>query len=316
MPGSSAPGVGETASAISWRGAGPRARGRERLRQDHAGPPPGETAAPDLRHRERPPSAVRRGDHGRRRVPPRGPNRVSEPRLIAEPHEARRGHPRAPAGHPGRATPGAAGARPRAAGGRAPGRWLPRSTASRTEWRREAASGHRARLRHGARAGRPRRAALRAGRVEPGLGGRSPDRAADAARRDVRVHLARPEPRAPPRRSHRRHVPRPAGGAWHGGRDLSPALSPPHAGAALLGPGARSVRAGGHDQARGLRAERPSPSIRLPLPHPVPEQARSPLRGGRAPLQRAGGSHWLACHIPLEDLRRARPVRPAGESGA
>src|SRR5256885_11939564 len=52
-------------------------------------------------------SAVRRGGHERRGVSPHGPHRVSEPRLVAESHEARRGHPRASACHPGRATPGA-----------------------------------------------------------------------------------------------------------------------------------------------------------------------------------------------------------------
>src|SRR5256885_11188858 len=54
-------------------------------------------------------------------------------RLIAEPHEARRGHPRAPTCHPGRATPGAPGAGPRAARGRAPRRTLPSSFASRAK---------------------------------------------------------------------------------------------------------------------------------------------------------------------------------------
>src|SRR5437879_5141557 len=31
-------------------------------------------------------------------------------------------------------------------------------------------------------------------------------------------------------------------------------------------------------------------------------------------LQRVDGTHWLACHIPVEDLRRERPIRPAPRS--
>jgi peptide/nickel transport system ATP-binding protein len=58
--------------------------------------------------------------------------------------------------------------------------------------------------------------------------------------------------------------------------------------------------------------------------HPPPGcrfHTRCPSKVGRIceevepPLQRAGESHWIACHIPLETLRREPPVLPPTPSG-
>jgi len=70
-------------------------------------------------------------------------------------------------------------------------------------------------------------------------------------------------------------------------------------------------------RAATVRLEGAVPSARLP-PSGCRFHTRCPSKLGRVceevqpPLQRADGTHWLACHIPLENLRRERPVRPAG----
>ncbi len=70
-------------------------------------------------------------------------------------------------------------------------------------------------------------------------------------------------------------------------------------------------------RAATVRLEGAVPSARLP-PSGCRFHTRCPSKLGRLceevqpPLQRADGTHWLACHIPLENLRRERPVRPAG----
>jgi len=66
-----------------------------------------------------------------------------------------------------------------------------------------------------------------------------------------------------------------------------------------------------------VRLEGAVPSARRP-PSGCRFHTRCPGKLGRIceevepPLQRADGTHWLACHIPLEELRRERPVRSAG----
>jgi peptide/nickel transport system ATP-binding protein len=73
-------------------------------------------------------------------------------------------------------------------------------------------------------------------------------------------------------------------------------------------------------RAATVRLEGAVPSARRPPPG-CRFHTRCPSKLGRIceevepPLQRADGTHWLACHIPLEDLRRERPVRPSSESG-
>jgi peptide/nickel transport system ATP-binding protein len=71
----------------------------------------------------------------------------------------------------------------------------------------------------------------------------------------------------------------------------------------------------------------PSAAVRLPgavpsAQHPPPGcafQTRCPSKAGTVcdqvepPLRQAGADHWIACHIPLETLRREAPVRPAPE---
>jgi peptide/nickel transport system ATP-binding protein len=71
----------------------------------------------------------------------------------------------------------------------------------------------------------------------------------------------------------------------------------------------------------------PSAAVRLPgavpsAQHPPPGcafQTRCPSKAGTVcdqvepPLREAGPDHWIACHIPLETLRREAPVRPAPE---
>jgi peptide/nickel transport system ATP-binding protein len=70
-----------------------------------------------------------------------------------------------------------------------------------------------------------------------------------------------------------------------------------------------------------VRLEGAVPSARRP-PSGCRFHTRCPSKLGpiceelEPPLQRADGTHWLACHIPLEDLRRERPVRPGREPGA
>ena len=70
-----------------------------------------------------------------------------------------------------------------------------------------------------------------------------------------------------------------------------------------------------------VRLEGTVPSARRP-PSGCRFHTRCPSKLGRIceevepPLQRADGTRWLACHIPLEDLRRELPVRPARASGA
>jgi len=69
-----------------------------------------------------------------------------------------------------------------------------------------------------------------------------------------------------------------------------------------------------------VRLEGTVPSARRP-PSGCRFHTRCPSKLGRIceefepPVQRADGTHWLACHIPLEDLRREPPVRPATDSG-
>jgi peptide/nickel transport system ATP-binding protein len=69
-----------------------------------------------------------------------------------------------------------------------------------------------------------------------------------------------------------------------------------------------------------VRLEGTVPSARRP-PSGCRFHTRCPSKLGRIceelepPLQRADGTHWLACHIPLGDLRREPPVRPATDSG-
>jgi len=64
-----------------------------------------------------------------------------------------------------------------------------------------------------------------------------------------------------------------------------------------------------------VRLEGAVPSARHP-PSGCRFHTRCPSKLGRIceevepPLQRADGTRWLACHIPLEDLRREPPVRP------
>jgi peptide/nickel transport system ATP-binding protein len=71
-----------------------------------------------------------------------------------------------------------------------------------------------------------------------------------------------------------------------------------------------------------------APSAPVPLAGTVPSaqhpppgcafQTRCPGKIGpvceevEPPLREAGPGHWIACHIPLETLRREAPVRPAG----
>jgi len=70
-----------------------------------------------------------------------------------------------------------------------------------------------------------------------------------------------------------------------------------------------------------VRLEGTVPSARRP-PSGCRFHTRCPSKLGRIceevepPLQNADGTHWLACHIPLEDLRREPPVRPASEPDA
>jgi oligopeptide/dipeptide ABC transporter ATP-binding protein len=70
-----------------------------------------------------------------------------------------------------------------------------------------------------------------------------------------------------------------------------------------------------------VRLEGAVPSARRP-PSGCRFHTRCPSKLGpiceeiEPPLQRADGTHWLACHIPLEDLRRGGPVRPGREPGA
>ena len=68
-------------------------------------------------------------------------------------------------------------------------------------------------------------------------------------------------------------------------------------------------------RAATVRLEGTVPSARRP-PSGCRFHTRCPSKLGRIcedvepPLRRADGTHWLACHIPLEDLRREPPVRP------
>ncbi len=74
-------------------------------------------------------------------------------------------------------------------------------------------------------------------------------------------------------------------------------------------------------RAATVRLEGTVPSARRP-PSGCRFHTRCPSKLGRIceevepPLQNADGTHWLACHIPLEDLRREPPVRPASEPDA
>ena len=69
-----------------------------------------------------------------------------------------------------------------------------------------------------------------------------------------------------------------------------------------------------------IRLEGAVPSAQHP-PSGCRFHTRCPSKVGRIceevepPLQRAGASHWIACHIPLETLRRERSVLPPTPSG-
>jgi peptide/nickel transport system ATP-binding protein len=73
-------------------------------------------------------------------------------------------------------------------------------------------------------------------------------------------------------------------------------------------------------RAATVRLEGTVPSARRP-PSGCRFHTRCPSKLGRIceevepPLQNADATHWLACHIPLEDLRREPPVRPATDAG-
>jgi peptide/nickel transport system ATP-binding protein len=73
-------------------------------------------------------------------------------------------------------------------------------------------------------------------------------------------------------------------------------------------------------RAATVRLEGAVPSARRP-PSGCRFHTRCPSKLGRIcedvepPLQNADGTHWLACHIPLENLRREAPVRPASDAG-
>jgi len=69
-----------------------------------------------------------------------------------------------------------------------------------------------------------------------------------------------------------------------------------------------------------IRLEGAVPSAQHP-PSGCRFHTRCPSKVGRIceevepPLQRAGESHWIACHIPLETLRGEPSVLPATPSG-
>src|SRR6266478_2075243 len=73
--------------------------------------------------------------------------------------------------------------------------------------------------------------------------------------------------------------------------------------------------------AAAVRLEGTVPSARRP-PSGCRFHTRCPSKVGRIceevepPWQHADGTRWLACHIPLEELRRELPVRPSRASGA
>jgi peptide/nickel transport system ATP-binding protein len=69
-----------------------------------------------------------------------------------------------------------------------------------------------------------------------------------------------------------------------------------------------------------IRLEGAVPSAQYPPPG-CRFQTRCPSKLGRIcedvepPLRPVGEHHWIACHIPLEDLRREPPVRPSNTPG-
>ena len=283
------------------RAVPPDRRARPRRRRGLAGPPPRRDARGGgrvgLREVDaRPgPDAPDPADRGHGDLRGRGPlrqegrgadglaarhaDRPAGPVHLAEPAQDRRRHRRRTLRHPPR---GGAEGRPPAAGagaargGRAQPRAhpaLPAPVLGRT------APAHRDRAGAGpaAQGDRVRRARLGARRVDPGPGAQPARRPAARVRAGVPVHRPRPRRRAPPLRPRRGDVP----GLDRGDRERRgdlPAREPPvHAGAAVVGAGARPLAA---------RAPRGDPAHRRRSPAAAPRtrpRAAASARGARRP---------------------------------
>ena len=86
--------------------------------------------------------------------------------------------------------------------------------------------------------------------------------------------------------------------------------SHPYTRLAVGGAAAPSFRLATDHPPGGRRAERGVPAVRLPIPtHAVKVGRICELE--EPPLLRAGQSHWIACHIPLDVLRREPSVLSA-----
>src|SRR5690606_3858066 len=175
--------------------------------------------------------------------------------------------------------------------------------ARRVERWRKAAGRHRARLRVGSRADPGRRAGVVAGRVDPGGGAEPAGALAGGTRHGVPVHLARSGGRRLSGGHDRGDVPGRAGGDDARRVAVAPAAPPLHRSADRRDPsaGPRPPDRWKSPARRAARAGRRA--ARLPLPPPLPAQARPDLRDRCAAVAASG-------QRPLDQV-----PHPAGRSG-
>ena len=160
-----------------------------------------------------------------------------------------------------------------------------------------------------ARADRARRAGVGARRVDPGRRRQPARDAAGPARPRLRVHRPRPVGRAPHLRPGGGDVPRQDRRGGRPRRDLRPARAPLHPGAAVGRP-APGPQAGAGARAHpppGRRAVAGQPAQRLPVPHPLLEEAGA---GGRPASTRRPASSRSRCSTPPPSATRWRATSP------